>query len=130
MQTNTYYKNVTPLSSSGCRWPQGALWSRSAQLDQRPSPGQKAPGSAQRSSGVSGSRPLGLLRSPGQRQNAAAAAGKTRRRVRCTFILFSFSGADFGARVQPGHRSCHQEGRRAGESVRVLPRHAPATQPG
>lgn len=56
-----------------------------------------------------------------------AAAGRI---LCCSATSDPSSGAERGARVQPGHDSCPQEKRGAGLSVRLLPRPAPTNQPG
>lgn len=65
----------------------------------------------------------------GKRRDAAAR--ETSARFCCTFLHCGHHpGARLGARLQPGHQSRHQEGRRVRQPVRVLPGHAPAAQPG
>lgn len=116
------------------RWAEGALWSSSSDPGRDWAPAaacsHSAPGwAAVRSTGVSGLSTCGLLKKL-RSCDAAAAAGTKLSRVRCTRVSALPPGAGSGARLQPGHDSCHQEKRRAGLSVRVFSGHAPTAEPG
>lgn len=85
---------------------------------------------------VGGSRGTAVLirgvETSGQRRDAAVAAAAAARETSAHGTPHQHGhhpGAQLGDRLQPGHKSCHQEGRRVRQPVRVLSGHAPAAQP-
>lgn len=113
----------------------GMLLDTLARLGQTESSGRRSV-AAPRGSGRRLEGPAVLIsgvETSGQRRDAAAAAAahETSARLFSTFLHCDHDpGARLGARLQPGHQSCHQEGRRARQPLRVLSGHALAAPAG
>lgn len=124
-------RNIAPRCDQQCSsslWPAGALRCPAGK-DTCSGPIQSVAAPRRGSQTHAGSQWLLTLdwETSGQRRDAAAGAAAC---FCCTFPECFGPGANFGARLQPWHPSCHQERRRGGQHVRILHDHAPSTQPG